>query len=300
MNRVIFIYFIPFLLFSQVLEWEDRDIAIIQWKKTASRNEIGKNIAMGLLIKIDEYNLKGKADKIDGTFRKVARKKYRLVVVIGDVLTSATKRYLSETPVVFSGTQANLDEIHKKFPTITGVYSFASPEIQFNTINLLVNDIKKIGVIFNPKYSTDQVKMFESVISDTSIKIMKNGISNPKEVETALHFMEDVDLLWLPEDPIFRDNKAMESILNYSFKKRTPVFASSEEFVKKGALAALTPRNISLETLSILTSITKGKDISSIEPRFSPTELSVNQTTAIRLGISIPEELIFTAKKIYK
>jgi len=292
--------FIPILLFSQGVNWYNGDIALFQWENSPFNNQIRDNIIEGFPLTVDEYQLKGKVGNLNKTLSDISGKNYRLVVIIGAQATTPILRYLSKTPLILLSSSQRLDEIHKRFPTITGVYPFASPEIQFNTIHALIMDLKKIGVIYNPIHSGIEVEMFEKGISDTSIKLIKNGISDPKEIGTALHFMRNIDLLWLPSDPIYRDNKAMKTILNYSYKNKIPVFAPSREFVKKGALVTQEPSTISLEILSIITSIIKGKDISEIQPRFLSGSLVINQKAAKLIGIEIPVDIILSAEEIYK
>ncbi len=290
----------PLILFSQDTTWVDGDIAIIQWNDIYPGEDLRGNLIRSVSIKVDEYFLKENPERIAEVLRKVARENYRLILIIGGKFSDEVKRYFPKTSVVIVGSMGNLSEIHRETPTITGVYRFVSMEDQINMIKRLIPDLKKIGVIFNPLESGEQVKMFESALSDTSITIIKNSVSKPKEVGTALHFLRDVDILWLPCDPLFQSSTTTRFILRYSYTDKIPVFTSDWNLVGKGAIAALSPSNFTQESLFILDSIMKGQDISDIEPRFPASDLFLNLKTAKRIGFKIPNELVLEAREAYR
>ncbi len=298
--RISLSFFIPFFLFSQELGWKKGDIAIVQWEKTPFQDGIRDSIIDVLPVEIDEYQLKGKVEKIYGIFGNISKKNYRLVVMIGAQIVTPILQYLPETPIIIIGASIDLDRIHKKFHNITGIYSFTSPTVQLYNILQLVKDVKKIGVIYNPLHSSVEVGMLERAITDTTISLIKNGVSNSNEIATALHFIKDIDLLWIPTDPIYRDRKAIKNMMDYSLKNNIPVFSPSIEFVRKGALASQLPSDVSLEILSIISSLEKGKNIQEVHPRFPSESLILNKKTAELLGIEIPERLLLTAEEVYE
>lgn len=297
---ILFIFSIPIHLFTQETGWEEGDIAIVQWEKTSFFDSIRDSIIEGISVKVDEYHLKGKIEKIFEILRKVSKKDYRLVIMIGAQIITPILQYLPENHIIIIGSSIELDALHKKFPNITGVYSFVSPEVQYRTIIQLKNDVKNIGVIYNSLHSRIQIKMLESAITDTAISLTKNAVSNPREIATALHFMKDIDILWVPTDPIYRDKKAIESIIDFSLENKIPVLSPSIEFVQRGALASQLPKGISLEILSILASLEKGEDIADVLPRFPGERLALNINTAELLGVEIPPDLRLTSIEVYE
>lgn len=297
---ILFIFFIPVHLFTQETGWEEGDIAIVQWEKTSFFDSIRDSIIEGISVKVDEYHLKGKIEKIFEILRKVSKKDYRLVIMIGAQIITPILQYLPENHIIIIGSSIELDILHKKFPNITGVYSFVSPKVQYRTIIQLKNDVKNIGVIYNSLHSGIQIKMLESAITDTAISLSKNAVSNPREIATALHFMKDIDILWVPTDPIYRDKKAIESIIDFSLENKIPVFSPSIEFVQRGALASQLPKGISLEILSILASLEKGEDITDVLPCFPGKRLALNINTAELLGVEIPPDLRLTSIEVYE
>jgi ABC-type uncharacterized transport system substrate-binding protein len=142
--------------------------------------------------------------------------------------------------------------------------------------------------------------MLESILTDSSINVIKYGISNPKEINTALHFIGDIDILWAPNDPIYRDKNAIKSIVEFSVAKKYPLFSSFLELVERGAFASHLPMGISIEILSIVASLEKGKDISNINPRFPRGKLIINKNTASFLEIEIPNEIGSTEIELFE
>lgn len=288
---ILLIFFIPLVSLNQEKGWNDREIAIVQWEKTSFFDAIRDSILNGIDAKVDDYQIRGKLEKAYGILEEVSKKKYKLVIMIGAQIITPILQYLPETPVIILGSSIKLYEVHSKFPNITGVYSFVPLETQFSTINLIKKDVKKIGVIYNPLHSGAQIEMLESILTDSSINIIKNGISNPKEINTALHFIGDIDILWAPNDPIYRDKNAIKSIVEFSIEKKYPLFSSSSELVERGAFASHLPMGISIEILSIIASLEKNEDISNINPRFPRGKLIINKNTANLLDIETPTQI---------
>ena len=297
---ILLFFFIPLLLLTQENTWKDREIAIVQWEKTSLFDAIRDSILNGIEVKVDDYQIRGKLEKVYGILEEVSKKKYKLVIMIGAQIITPILQYLPETPVIILGSSIQLYEVHSKFPNITGVYSFVPLETQFRTINLIIKDAKKIGVIYNLLHSGVQIEMLESILTDSSINVIKNGISNPKEINTALHFIGDIDILWTPNDPTYRDKNAIKSIVEFSVEKKYPLFSSSIELVEGGALASHLPMGISIEILSIVASLGKGEDISNIKPRFPRGKLIINKNTANLLGIEIPTQIGSTEIELFE
>ncbi len=295
---ILLIIFIPLVSLAQENIWKDRDIAIFQWENTSFFDAIRDSILDGIDVKVDDYQIRGKLEKVYEILEEVSKKKYKLVIMIGAQIITPILQYLPETPVIIISSSIQLNEVHSKFPNITGVYDFVPLETQFKTIKLIKPDLKRIGVIYNPLHSGVQIEMFESILTDTSISIIKNGISNPKEINTALHFIGDINILWAPNDPIYRDRNAIKSIVDFSIEKKYPLFSSSIEHVKMGAFASYLTMGISIEILSIIASLEKGKDISNINPRFPRGKLIINKNTANILDIEIPTDIQSTGTKL--
>lgn len=299
-GALIYILIVPLSLSGQQVAWKDGDIAIIQWKDTDEYNKLRENIINGLSLKLDEYQLDGKSNRIVPTLAKIKNKAYKLVLVVGGKLSDNIIRYVPDIPVVIAGGSSDLHSLHNENPHITGVYAFPSMRNQIEMLKTLKPGLETIGVLFNPSYSKEQVNMLNQAIKDTTVKLNKNGIEDSKKAATALHFMKNIDILWLPYDPLFRENTAIRFILRFSYKNNIPVYTTFKDLVEKGAVASLTPLNISLETLSIITSIMKGTDVSLIQPRFPTSGIILNIKSADKIGLPLQDKLINNAKEVIR
>lgn len=300
MKRIFLLLFLPLILLGQRTNWNDGDIAIIQTVEDEESRNLTRNLIQGVSIEIERYRVNQDSTEIANAFSEIAGRNYKLVIVIGQNLTGFAQRSIRDIPVIIVGSLRNLKNVHKADTNITGVFGFVSIKNQYRLLKMIKPDLNRIGIIFNPDYTLEQVEIFQSVVEDTTIKFVKNGVSKPREVGTALHFLSDIDALWIPKDPTLENSEAIDMIRDFSEKNSVPVFSSDVDMVREIAIAALIPVNISLETLSMITTIMKGESISSISPRYPASSLFLNIKAANSLGLKIPDNLILSAKEVYK
>lgn len=147
--------------------------------------------------------------------------------------------------------------------------------------------------------------------SRTMLKILNgNGlsqvtaypVSNSSELVNTLNRMDEYQAVVLLPDVSLLTTAVMEQIYLYSFRRNIPLLGISEGNVRHGSLFALVFDTIALgqQIGEMASTVSKGTSVASL-PHTSPRtyNLYLSRTTARKMGIVIPDELLRRAKKIY-
>lgn len=127
-------------------------------------------------------------------------------------------------------------------------------------------------------------------------------VSTSSELVNAANRLDDFHALILLPDVSILTTTAIEQMFLYSFRKNTPLLGISESNVRQGSLYALVfePSMLGRQLGEMAAQVMNGAGAGSIPPTAPRTyNLYLNMTTARKMGITVPDELIRRAKKIY-
>ena len=175
---------------------------------------------------------------------------------------------------------------------------------QLQMIRTLLPDAKTIGILFTTSEvnSLSTIEEYKASASEYGFEIVDMGISTTADVPLAADaLLEKVDCI-----TNLTDNTVVASlpvILDKAAKKNIPVFGSEIEQVKIGCLAAMGLDYVDLgkQTGKMAAAVLKGEKKAS-EMNFQIIEEAAfygNTKVAKDLGITIPEELISSAKDLF-
>jgi putative ABC transport system substrate-binding protein len=175
---------------------------------------------------------------------------------------------------------------------------------QLQMIRTLLPDAKTIGILFTTSEvnSLSTIEEYKASASEYGFEIVDMGISTTADVPLAADaLLEKVDCI-----TNLTDNTVVASlpvILDKAAKKNIPVFGSEIEQVKIGCLAAMGLDYVDLgkQTGKMAAAVLKGEKKAS-EMNFQIIEEAAfygNTKVAKDLGITIPEELISSAKELF-
>lgn len=129
------------------------------------------------------------------------------------------------------------------------------------------------------------------------------GVKNSVEFVDAVRQMSDADAILLLPDISLLTPTAMHEAFLFSFKKGIPLIGVSEQNVKEGALLALVVDTANVGKLigEAAAKVLRGGDLGQV-PASPPTkfDMYLNISTASRMGIRIPGEMMRMAKRIYQ
>ncbi len=164
-----------------------------------------------------------------------------LVLAVGARALIAAKNYISSSiPIVFT-VVLNPERLNIKAPNITGVRLEIPVEVQLKTIKAIVPNIKKIGVLYNPRNSENIIKEAKRVAAKLGLQLIAGRVETEDDTLDALQlFAGGIDAYWLIPDPTVVTRKSFVEILKFTNEKKIPFFVFSKALVKSGAFIALT------------------------------------------------------------
>lgn len=169
-------------------------------------------------------------------------------------------------------------------------------------IRTLLPEATKLGVIYNAgeANSVSQVEGLKAEAGQYGFTVVESTASQTAMVaDAASSLVGRADVVLLPTDSTVVS--AVESIVNVGKKAKLPIFASDTSSVERGALAAL---GFDYYKLGILTGKVAIKVLRGQSPAEIPVgtldsqELYLNATSAKTMGVTIPEALLNSAKKV--
>lgn len=215
----------------------------------------------------------------------------------------------TDIPVIFTAvTDPVLAELANSDKTpvgnITGTSDKLPVEKQLEMIRAILPDAKKIGIMYSTSEinSVSAIEEYKAAAGKYGFEIVESGISVQADIPLAADsLLQKVDCL-----NNLTDNTVVSSlpiILEKAFGKNIPVFGSEVEQVKIGCLAAmgLDYYDLGIQTGKIAAKVLKGDKKASDIP-FEVIEEAAfyaNQKTAEKLGISLQESLVKTARELY-
>jgi putative ABC transport system substrate-binding protein len=248
-----------------------------------------------------------------GTAAQIARKfvgdKPDAIVAIAtpsaQALVSATK----SIPIVYSGVTdpvaAQLVKDWKPSGTnVTGVSDLLELEKQVDLIKRVVPNVKRVGMVYNPGEANSAVvvKAMKELLGKSGITLVEAAAPRTVDVGSAAKsLIGKVDVIYTNTD----NNvvSAYEALVKVGNDAKIPLVASDTDSVKRGAIAALGVNYYDLgrQTGKVVARILKGEkpgDIASATS--SKLELFVNTTAAQKQGVTLPADLIKSAKTVIK
>jgi putative ABC transport system substrate-binding protein len=220
------------------------------------------------------------------------------VVAIG---TAAFKkiRTITELPVVYA--MVIPSEVAPPLgPNISGVSMDISPETYLSTMTALFPKAKRIGLIYNPRYTAAFVEDAVKAARALRVELVTKQLRDPSQILGALSEMQSkIDVLWMVPDPTVVASEIVEYMLRFSFQNNVPIFTFSKKYVEMGAVASLDidPYDMGVQAASIVNRMSAGQTTgSSVYARKS--HLTVNKKMATKLGLAIKDEFLAGADKV--
>lgn len=215
----------------------------------------------------------------------------------------------TDIPVIFTAvTDPILAELAKTDGTpggnITGTSDKLPVEKQLEMIRAILPEAKTIGIMYSTSEvnSVSAIEEYKAAAANYGFEIVESGIAATADIPLAAdNLLEKVDCI-----NNLTDNTVVSSlpvILEKAAVKNIPVFGSEVEQVKIGCLATvgLDYYDLGKQTGAIAAQVLKGEKKAS-EINFQVIEEASfygNTAVAENLGISLPEELVGSAKEMF-
>lgn len=219
----------------------------------------------------------------------------------------ATKN--TDIPVIFTAvTDPVIAELAKADGTpngnTTGTSDKLPVEKQLEMIRAILPDAKTIGIMYSTSEvnSLSAIEEYKAAAADYGFEIIESGIATTADIPLAAdNLLGKVDCL-----NNLTDNTVVSSlpvILDKASELNIPVFGSEVEQVKIGCLATvgLDYYDLGIQTGKMAAQVLKGEKKAS-EINFEVIEEASfygNTAVAANLGITLPEDLVNSAKEMF-
>ncbi len=186
----------------------------------------------------------------------------------------------------------------------TGVSDLSPIDSHMALVKLIVPAATRLGVIFNPGESNSAtlVELVKKHAPNHGMTVVEAGAPKSSDVLAAARSLIDkVDAIYVPTDNTVVS--AFEAVVKVATESKIPVIAADTDTVKRGAIAAqgFNYYDLGRQTGKMVVAILNGKKAGDIQPEgVSKTELYVNPEAAKDMGVTLPEEIIKSAKEVVK
>lgn len=317
---IVFVLVISMFTGCSVKEEGQITIGIGQFAEHPSLDNCRKGFLAGLAEEgyVEGENLTviyDNAQTDGGTATQIATnfvaKKVDLIAAIATPMAQsafgATKN--TDIPVIFTAvTDPVLAELANEDRTPSGNATGTSDKLpvekQLAMIRSILPEAKTIGILYSTSEvnSISAIAEYKAAAANYGFEIVESGISVTADIPLAAdNLLEKVDCL-----NNLTDNTVVSSlpiILDKAAKKNIPVFGSEVEQVKIGSLATvgLDYYDLGVQTGKMAAQVLSGEKKAS-EINFEIIEEAAfygNTAVAENLGITLPEDLVSTAKEMF-
>ena len=297
-------------------ETSKKKVGIIQLIQHDALDQANKGFIDGLAekgykdgenIEIEQQNASGKQDTAQQIAGQFVSAKKDLIFAIATPTAQACYNATKDIPIVFSAvTDPVKDGLAKDLKSsgcnTTGTSDMANIDEQLALLKEVLPDAKTLGVVYTTSEtnSVNQVNELETLASKYKLTIKKIGVANINEINQVLsNSMGDIDVLYAPTD----NNVAAsyELVAQIALKANKPVMGAEPAVVEKGGLIS---KGIDYYELGKMAgykaaAILDGKNPQDIEiETMKELAITVNTDVAKKLGITIPQNILDSAKKV--
>lgn len=248
-----------------------------------------------------------------GTAAQIARKyagdRPDVIVAIATPAAQAAVSATKDIPVVFS---AVTDPVAAKLvrswnasgTNVTGLSDMSPLDKHLALIRKIAPKATRVGVVYGPgeANSVSIVDALKKHMPAAGLTLVEAPAARTVDVASAAQsLVGKVDVIYAPTDNNVMS--AFESIVRVAQQAKIPVVAADTDAVKRGAVAGigLNYYDLGRQTGKIVARILNGEAPGKIAPQTSNTvELVVNPDAARQQGVTLPDDLVKSAKVVGK
>lgn len=184
---------------------------------------------------------------------------------------------------------------------VTGVTLAIPVRRQIEGFRQVLPGLARLGVVFSPAKSGTLIEEARSASAALGVTLVTESVQRSDQVPDALaRLAGKVDGLWLPPDATVVTKDTFRLALELSLARKLPLMVFNSQFVKAGALLALSPDYgaSGAEAARIVKLILGGKKPGEIPVAPARGTLVVNTGTARSLGIELSDAVLKSAQQV--
>lgn len=229
----------------------------------------------------------------------ITQNKPALIFAVGE---DATKLAQQQSSVPIVSTLVLSERVFKP-DSNTGVSLTYSLATQVQWLKKFLPEQSNIGVLFNSQENAETVQSLKRIIEQAGLKLKAIPVETPRQLPDALdQLSSNVEVLLAIPDSVALSSATVKEVMLATFRSRTPLVGLSENWVKSGALYALTwdYQDLGQQCAGQAQKILSGQTVKSIPPE-APRKITyaINTKIAEHMNIAIPDALLKKAKTTF-
>ena len=263
----------------------------------------------GVNVEYDQQNAQADQSNLQNIVNRFVNNKVDLICAIATPAAQSAANATKNIPIVGTAitdyTEAKLVKSNDKPGTnVTGTTDMNPIDKQLELLLKIVPKTKTIGVIYNSSEvnSQLQVRILKKLAEAKGIAVKEATVTTVNDIQQAGNSLvaAKVEAIYVPTDNVVAS--AMPVLASITNEAKIPVICGEAEVVKNGALATvgIDYYKLGLQTGTMAARILKGEskpENMAIES-LQEMKTTVNATTAQKLGINIPQEVLQNAEII--
>ncbi len=260
-------------------------------------------------ITVDYQNASNDKTNLKTICQKFVSKKYDMILSIA---TSASQSAVAETkeiPIVFSAVTDPIaaglvSDMDNPGGNVTGASDAISAELIMELAMEITPGFKKIGALYNSGEvnSISTINDLKAYAQDKGLTVTDATVTSTADVQQAVQsLVGKVDIIFVPTDNTIAS--AMAVVAKTAIEAKIPVYCGSDSLVKDGGLATygVNYNILGEEVGEMAIEILNGKKAGDIPARtMKENDIYLNRSTADAIGVTIPEDLLEKAAKIFE
>lgn len=256
-------------------------------------------------IKIEYQNAQGDIPTAQTISNNFVSNKKDLILAIATPAAQAAYNSTKDIPILITAVtdpvkSGLVKSMNKPESNVTGTSDALPMEKQFELIKKLVPNCKKIGILYNTSEANSefQIKAAKEQAEKLNFQLVTVGVTSSNDLSQALNsLLSNIDVLYTPTDNLIASSMSM--ISSKCIEKKIPVIGAEKAHVEGGALAT---EGIDYYKLGFQTGIMAADILNGKRPQDMPiqtlkeTSLVINENTAKKLNITIPNDLMSKAE----
>ncbi len=266
-------------------------VAVVMDGKLPVYRRVMTGFSVELRGQLREFNLNGKRDRGAKIFNEINRLKPSLVLAIGPMSANLGQEFLDrDVPLLFTMVP-NLEQYKQlKGNNIAGVALEQSLRDQLSTLKTVAPKTRSVGVVYSPRHTSRKIAAAKREARSLGLKLVTAEASSARDVKRAVETLGGrVDAVWMVPDPTVLNLAAFDALLNFSLKRKIPLFAINYKFVERGALVSmgLDYARIGQQAGRLASRIISGRTRPSDIGVQSPegVDIAINLSTARAIGV---------------
>lgn len=228
-----------------------------------------------------------------------------VVVAMGPMAAQAARDMAGDVPLVYSMVSDPAAVGTLEGPNVTGVAYDVPPRNQLVAFRAVNPKATRIGVIVNAAGLSRQMEDARRAGSAMRLDLVLRHVPSlqavPQAVRDLLGGPEPVDAIWLPPDPMVLGEETRRFVMEAAARAGKPVYGSNASMVKEGALVSNNPEltSIGQSVGGLVNRIARGEKAGRLAVVVPRAEVVINKRIADQLRLSIPEEALRAAQRVF-